>query len=64
LTGARRVYPVHYDDFTQPLGDIKLLPRIADNVVKAAMWLNELAANESDPVVIQRLSFGVAVTLY
>ena len=64
LTGARRVFAVHFDDFTQPMGNIALFPRFLDNVVETATWLNELAADEGIPLEIQRLPFGVAVTLF
>ena len=64
MTGASRVYPVHFDDFTQALGTIVPFPRIADDVVETAAWLNELASDEQHPVVIERLPFGAAITLY
>jgi L-ascorbate metabolism protein UlaG (beta-lactamase superfamily) len=64
LTGARRVFAVHFDDFTQPMGSIELFPRFIDNVMEAVVWLNELASDQANPIEIQRLPFGVAVTLY
>jgi L-ascorbate metabolism protein UlaG (beta-lactamase superfamily) len=64
MTGAHRVYPVHFDDFTLPLGDVKPFPRIADDVGKAASWLNELAAGEGESIDIERLPFGIAISLY
>ncbi len=63
-TGARRVYPVHYDDFTRPFGEIVLFPRIADDAVKAADWINDVAMLEEDPPDIQLLPFGRPVILY
>jgi L-ascorbate metabolism protein UlaG (beta-lactamase superfamily) len=64
MVGARRVYPVHFDDFTQPFGTIMLFPRIVDNVVETATWMNELANAGPEPIVIQRFPFGVPVALY
>jgi L-ascorbate metabolism protein UlaG (beta-lactamase superfamily) len=63
-TGARRVYPAHYDDFTRPFGEIVLFPKIADDAVMAADWINDFAMLEEDPPDIQRLPFGRPVVLY
>lgn len=61
-SGAKRIYPIHFDDFTQPFGEVLLFPNIADNVVKAASWIDELAAR--DGVSVTRPRFGVPVFLY
>jgi len=61
-TGAARVYAIHFDDFTQPFGEVALFPGIADNVVKAAAWIDECA--ERDGIVVQRPPFGIPVALY
>ncbi|MDH4046872.1 MAG: MBL fold metallo-hydrolase [Gammaproteobacteria bacterium] len=63
-TGARRLYPIHYEDFTRPLGEIILFPDIVDNVARTAGWINELAAAGENPVDIQLLPFGDAIVLY
>jgi L-ascorbate metabolism protein UlaG (beta-lactamase superfamily) len=63
-TGARRVYPVHYDDFTQSFGKVMLFPKIADDSVKAADWINDAAMLEEDPPDIRLLPFGQPVILY
>lgn len=63
-TGASTIYPVHYDDFTRPFGEIALFPTFVDDVVTTASWLDELAADSDPPVAIRRLPFGEPVTLY
>ena len=40
-TGAHSVYPIHFDDYTQPFGTVVLAPRIFDDFVKTALWLEE-----------------------
>ena len=40
-TGAKRVFPVHFDDYTQPLGEVRLPPRLLDNFVHTSRWLQE-----------------------
>ena len=40
-TGAAHVVPIHFDEFTQPFGEIKLYPRALDDFVKVAGWLED-----------------------
>ena len=61
-TGATQVFAIHFEDFTQPFGNVSLFPDIADNVVQAADWINEYATEAG--IVVQRLPFGVPITLY
>ncbi len=63
-TAATRVFPIHYDDFTAPFGEIETFPAIIDDVVKTADWLNEIAVFAEPQVQIQRLPFGQRVTIY
>ena len=63
-TGARRIYPVHYDDFTRPFGEVMLFPKIADDAVKTADWINDKAMTEDDPPDIRLLPFAKPVVLY
>lgn len=62
--GARRLFPIHYDDLTLPLGDIRLFPNVLDNAVRTARWINEIAAAEESPVDIKLLPFGQTIVLY
>lgn len=63
-TGASQVYPVHYDDFTRPFGEVALFPILVDDVVTTASWIEELAADGENPVTVRRLPFGEPVDLY
>ena len=40
-TGGHSVYPIHFDDFTKPFGEVTLTPRIIHNFEKTAEWLQE-----------------------
>ncbi len=40
-TGCRSVYPIHFEDYTQPFGTVILAPKIVDNFVEIAAWLEE-----------------------
>lgn len=61
-TGARRVFAIHFDDFTMPFGEIRLFPDIVDKVIDASRWLDEIAAE--DDIQVQRPPFGIPITLY
>ena len=63
-TGARRVYPVHFDDFTLPFGEVGLFPNLVDDAIAAAGWINEFAAIGEIPVTVERLPFGRRIVLY
>lgn len=65
--GANRIYPIHFDDFTRPFGEVALFPRFVDDAVVAAGWINDIAVSgESfdNPPDIQLLPFGKSVILY
>jgi len=48
-TGASRVIPLHYDDFTRPLEQpIRLIPRVLDDVGASLDFLVEKTAAQSD----------------
>jgi L-ascorbate metabolism protein UlaG (beta-lactamase superfamily) len=40
-TGGHSVYPIHFDDYTQPFGAVVLGPKFLDDFVKTATWLEE-----------------------
>ena len=61
-TKAPRVIATHFDDVTQPLGDVRLLPPLVDAVSTAAGWVDELAATSD--VVVERPRFGAPIPLY
>lgn len=63
-TGAKRVYLIHHDDFTQPFGEIKLFPKVLDDVVVTTQWLNRLAEAGKDNIEIRLPLFGKPLTLY
>ena len=58
-TGAARVFPIHFDDYTRPFGELALFPGIIDDVPAAARWLDALA-----PTPIHRLPLNRPVPLF
>lgn len=63
-TGAKRVIPIHFDDYTRPFGDIGLNPRILDNFVDSAKWLDEIRATWDNDARLHLPVFGEPLVLY
>lgn len=63
-TGAKRVIPIHFDDYTRPFGQIELSPRILDNFVDSAEWLEEIRQTWDNDARLHLPTFGEALVLY
>ncbi|MDH3352355.1 MAG: MBL fold metallo-hydrolase [Gammaproteobacteria bacterium] len=63
-TGATHVFPLHFDDFTQPFGEIRLYPRALDNFIDTAAWLEEYRKTWDSDTRLHLPVFGKAIVLY
>ncbi len=63
-TGAKRVIPVHFDDYTRPFGRVELSPRIIDNFVDTAEWLDEIRKTWDNDARLHLPVFGEQLVLY
>lgn len=63
-TGAAHVFPVHFDDFSKPFGEIVLFPRALDNFVDTAAWLEEFRTIWDSDARLHLPEFGKPVVLY
>ncbi len=63
-SGARRVYAVHHDDFTQPPGQLALFPDIVDDVVSSSSWLRDIATLQEPPVEVLLPPLGQPAILF
>jgi len=63
-TGAERVIAIHYDDFTAPFGEVRLLPDMLDKVRKTASRIDELVAASGGKMTVELPPFGQPVVLY
>lgn len=63
-TGAKRVIPIHFDDYTRPFGQIELSPRIIDNFVDSASLLNEFRETWDNDARLHLPQFGEKLVLY
>lgn len=63
-TGAAHVIPFHFDDYTQPFGEIRLYPRVFDNFIDTATWLEEIGSRWDQDTGLHLPEFGKAIVLY
>ncbi len=63
-TGSHSVYPIHFDDFTQPFGNIVLAPRIIDDFVKVAGWLEEYQRRWDRDTTLFLPEFGQPIAIF
>ncbi|MEL7186904.1 MAG: MBL fold metallo-hydrolase [Pseudomonadota bacterium] len=63
-TGAHTVYPIHFDDYTKPFGDIQAGPRVLTNVVTTAKWLEEFRDRWDKDVAFYLPRFGEPIAIY
>jgi L-ascorbate metabolism protein UlaG (beta-lactamase superfamily) len=63
-TGATTVFPVHFEDFTRPFGDIALMPALLDNFVNTASWMQEFRDTWDADTQIYLPVFGKSIVLY
>lgn len=63
-TGAMRVLPLHFDDYTQPFGVIELPPRIIDNFPDIAVMLERIRETWDIDARLHLPEFGKKLVLY
>ena len=63
-TGASSVYPIHFDDFTQPFGVIVPGPRTFGDLEKTSRWFNAFREKWDQDVTIYLPEFGKPIALY
>ncbi len=63
-TGAARVFPIHFDNYTRPFGEIVLLPTVLDNFVNTAKWLQEFRGTWDTDTLVFLPVFGEPLMLY
>jgi L-ascorbate metabolism protein UlaG (beta-lactamase superfamily) len=63
-TGARHVFPVHFDDPTQPFGDVMPYPRVLGNFLTTAEWLEQIRDTLDIDTRLHLPEFGKKQILY
>lgn len=63
-TGASRVYPIHFDDFTMPFGEIVPMPKFLGDLEKTAEWFDAFRERWDQDTQIFLPEFGNPIALY
>ena len=63
-TGARSVYPIHFDDFTRPFGEVVPGPRFLGDLEVTAAWFEELRDQWDTDVELFLPEFGVPLAIF
>lgn len=63
-TGALAVYPIHFDDFTKPFGEIVPIPRFLGDFEETAGWLEALRDQWDQDTRLYVPQFGEPIALY
>jgi L-ascorbate metabolism protein UlaG (beta-lactamase superfamily) len=63
-TGGHSVYPVHFDDFTKPFGEVTLSPTLIDAFEKTAGWLLEFRNRWDGDASLFMPEFGKPIAIF
>jgi len=63
-TGSHSVYPIHFDDFTKPFGEVVLPPKIIDNFETTAQWLVEFQRRWDRDTSLFMPEFGKPIAIF
>ncbi|MGI9232002.1 MAG: MBL fold metallo-hydrolase [Woeseiaceae bacterium] len=63
-TGAHSVYPIHFDDFTQPFGEIVPAPRFLSDFTTTAAWLEAFRDTWDTGTQLFLPEFGKPIVVY
>lgn len=63
-TGARSVYPIHFDDFTKPFGEIVLGPKFLDDFVMTTKWFEAFRDRWDNDAKLFMPEFGQPIAIF
>ena len=63
-TGSHSVYPIHFDDFTKPFGEVVLPPKIINNFETTAQWLVEFQRRWDSDTSLFMPEFGKPIAIF
>lgn len=63
-TGSHSVYPIHFDDFTKPFGEVVLAPKFIDNFEKTSTWLDEFRRRWDSDTSLFMPEFGKPIAIF
>jgi len=63
-TGSHSVYPIHFDDFTNPFGTVILFPKVIDNFETTAAWMEEFRLRWDRDASLFMPEFGKPIAIF
>jgi L-ascorbate metabolism protein UlaG (beta-lactamase superfamily) len=63
-TGARSVYPIHFDDFTRPFGETVLGPKLLGDFVVTTKWFEAFRDRWDNETKLFMPKFGQPIAIY
>ncbi len=63
-SGAKRVYPVHFDDFTKPFADVQLPPWFMNDSLETFGWLTQFRDRWDADTELYLPEFGKPIAIY
>ena len=63
-SGSHSVYPIHFDDYTKPFGEVVLPPKVVDNLEKTAKWLDEFRRRWDNDTSVFMPAFGKPIAIF
>ena len=63
-TGAKSVYPIHFDDFTKPFGEVVPWPGFLGDLGEIADWMETFRDRWDEDTALYLPRFGVPIALY
>jgi hypothetical protein len=63
-TGAHSVYPIHFDDYTKPFGEVVLPPRVINDFETTAEWLDSFRRRWDSDASLFLPEFGKPIAIF
>lgn len=63
-SGAKHVFPIHFDDYLQPLGVIEAAPKVLSDFEEVAAWLEEFRDRWDSDTRLHMPHFGRQLVLF
>ena len=63
-TGSHSVYPIHFDDFMLPFGEVELPPKFIDNFETTATWLGDFQRRWDKETSLFMPEFGKPIAIF
>lgn len=63
-SGGESIYPIHFDDYTQAFGEVRLAPKILDDFATTASWLEQFRKRWDTDSDLYLPEFGQPIAIF